>query len=236
MDIFKVNHGFWLAMTSLIVLQPNVGHTLQRSLQRVRGTLAGGVLASLLAASLRWPPLLIAVVTLLAVLTCTFYAIDYTWYCFFRTPTFVFMSLPRVHDWQFAGLRVALTLLGVAISAMAMSLLWPKTERLNLASLFGRCCAADAAYARAIVELLALRGSSRKATARQKMAMCRRDCGLASNDAEECVERVLLEPETLSRRGISIGRIAHPGEQTKVRTERWESELTFVTYRKSTSA
>jgi hypothetical protein len=140
------------------------------------------------------------------------------------------MSLPRVHDWQFTGLRVALTLLGVAISAMAMSLLWPETERLNLASLFGRCCAADAAYARAIVELLALRGSSQEVTARQKMAMCRRDCGLASNDAEECVERVLLEPETLSRRGISIGRIAHPGEQTKVRTERWESELTFVTY------
>jgi uncharacterized membrane protein YccC len=64
MDILKVNHGFWLAMTSLIVLQPNFGHTLQRSLQRARGTLAGGVLASLLAASLQWPPLLIAVVTL----------------------------------------------------------------------------------------------------------------------------------------------------------------------------
>ncbi|WP_198152140.1 FUSC family protein [Granulicella tundricola] len=223
MRVVHVNHGFWLAMTSLIVLQPNVAHTMQRSLQRVRGTLAGGLLAALLALSLQWPPLLIAVIVLFAVLTCAFYAVDYGWYCFFLTPTFVLMSLPRVHDWHFAAVRVGLTLLGVAISLGAMRVLWPETERMDLGRFFANCCAAEAAYARAILALWPLRGTAGERGARQFVASRRRACGLASNDAEECVERILLEPVALSRRGVSE-------EMEERREERWQHELTFVTY------
>jgi uncharacterized membrane protein YccC len=78
-----VPHGFWLAMTSIIVLQPYGSGTLRRGVQRVGGTIAGGVLAALLAASVHSEGGIIAVITVTSVLTLATYAVDYGWYCFF---------------------------------------------------------------------------------------------------------------------------------------------------------
>jgi uncharacterized membrane protein YccC len=231
MHLLHVNHGFWLAMTSLIVLQPNVAHTLQRSLQRVAGTLTGGVLAALFAATLQEQPLLIAVITVCSVLTCAFYAVDYAWYCVFLTPTFVLSDLPRIHDWHFAGVRVAMTLLGVGTALAAMRVLWPASERIALSGFFARCCAADAAYARSILTLWQGRDSTTEAALRKEVASHRRACGLASNDAEECVERVMLEPIALSARGFAaVSTNDAPYRDAPPISTPWQHELAFVTY------
>jgi hypothetical protein len=49
-QVLHLPHGFWLAMTSIIVLQPYGSGTLRRGVQRVG--VAGGALAALLAAAL----------------------------------------------------------------------------------------------------------------------------------------------------------------------------------------
>jgi uncharacterized membrane protein YccC len=49
---FNIDHGYWLLMTSLIVLQPHVSGTMRRGMERIGGTVAGGILAALLAAAL----------------------------------------------------------------------------------------------------------------------------------------------------------------------------------------
>ena len=40
--------GYWIPMTVVIVLKPNFGGTLQRSVQRITGTILGALLAALL--------------------------------------------------------------------------------------------------------------------------------------------------------------------------------------------
>ncbi len=169
----NVRHGFWLAMTSIIVLQPYGSGTLRRSVQRVGGTIAGGVLAALLAAAVHSERGIIAVITVTSVLTLATYAVDYAWYCFFLTPTFVLMSLPHLRDWHFAGV--------------------------------------DAAYVRAMVRFWEAGAGERQAAERAVLAPARRDCGLTINDAEETLDRLMLEPR------VGQG-------------ERWEEALTFVTY------
>ncbi|MDB6080081.1 MAG: rane protein, partial [Akkermansiaceae bacterium] len=44
----KLPHGYWIPFTILVVLQPDYGSTRQRAAQRMLGTLAGGLLASVL--------------------------------------------------------------------------------------------------------------------------------------------------------------------------------------------
>ena len=45
---FRIDHGYWLPFTVIIVMQPYFGATFRRAMQRVAGTLLGGIAGSLL--------------------------------------------------------------------------------------------------------------------------------------------------------------------------------------------
>lgn len=45
---FHVDHGYWLAFSVMIVIQPYFGATLKRAMERVGGTILGGLVGSLL--------------------------------------------------------------------------------------------------------------------------------------------------------------------------------------------
>jgi uncharacterized membrane protein YccC len=217
MWLLHFTHGSWLGMTSVIVLQPYGSGTLRKSMQRVGGTVAGGVLAALLAVSITSQVGLIAVITAASVLTLATYAVDYGWYSFFLTPTFVLMSLPHLRDWHFAGVRIEMTVIGAGVALLAMRLLWPEQEKIELGRLLGRAAAADGAYAEAMVRYWQTSSAERQAAERAVLAPARRRSGLAVNDAQETLDRLLLEPNLAWRRGEGAG-------------SAWESGLTFVTY------
>ena len=210
---FHISHGYWLAMTSIIVLQPYGFGTVRRSYHRVIGTIGGGILAALLAVLLHNDPAMIAVVTACSVLTLATYAVHYGWYSFFLTPTFVLLSIPYLRDWRFAGVRVVTTFLGGIIAVLAMRLLWPENLSTELARLLSRCSCTASAYVRAVLEFWNTPPGRRRYAERSVLAPARRACGLSSQDAEEALDRVLLEP----------GFRNSPSVQT-------ESALTFATY------
>lgn len=212
MRLVHVSHGSWLAMTSIIVLQPYGSGTIRRSMQRVVGTIAGGVLAALLAAGVHTQEGILVVITVTSVLTLATYAVDYGWYCFFLTPTFVLMSLPQLRDWHFAGVRMGTTVIGALVALVAMRLLWPEQEQMELSRLLGKGAAADADYVTAMVKYWRLDTAGRKAMERTLLAPARRSCGLAINDAEETLDRLMLEP--------GFGK----------KTSGLDGALTFVTY------
>ncbi len=215
MRLTHVRHGTWLAMTSIIVLQPYGSGTLRRGVERVGGTIAGGVIAAVLATAIHSQMGLIVAITVVSALTLATYAVNYAWYCFFLTPTFVLMSMPYFRDWQYAGVRMANTLLGAIVAVLAMRFLWPKREQLELGRLLGRGAKADAAYLQAMMQFWQTDPAARRLAERQVIAPARRLSGLAINDAEESLDRMMLEPV--------FGRKALEGH---IQTE----ALTFVTY------
>jgi hypothetical protein len=165
----------------------------------------------LLAASVHSEGWIIAVITVTSVLTLATYAVNYAWYCFFLTPTFVLMSLPHLQDWHYAGVRMGTTVLGAAVAVVAMRVLWPEREHIELSKLLGRGAAAEAAYVRAMLQFWATSAATRPAAEREVLAPARRSSGLSINDAEETLDRLMLEPRVS-------------------RASRWEEALTFVTY------
>jgi uncharacterized membrane protein YccC len=219
MKMVHVSHGGWLAMTSIIVLQPTSSGTLRRGAQRVGGTIAGGVLAAILAAAIHSQEGIIVVVTITSIFTLATYAIDYGWYAFFLTPTFVLLSLPHLRDWHFAGVRIGNTVLGAAVAVLAMRLLWPEREQVEMTRLLARGAQADAEYVRAMLTFWRTTDSTHHDAARvdadrRLLAPSRRACGLAINDAEEALDRIMLEPQ------VSLSN----------QIPKWEPALTFVTY------
>ena len=218
MHTVHVSHGFWLAMTSIIVLQPYSAGTLRKGLERVGGTIGGGFLAALFAATIHSYAGIILVITICSVLTLATYAIDYGWYSFFLTPTFVLLSLPYLRDWRYAGLRIFTTMLGALVAILAMRFLWPQSAILELGRLLSRCAAAAAAYLRAMLLFWKTPPAQRSVSDRALLAPARRACGLASQDAEEALDRALLDPLPGS---------LHLARRTAPETE---NALTFTTY------
>jgi uncharacterized membrane protein YccC len=219
MRAIHVNHGFWLPMTSIILIQPFSAGTVRKSVQRVTGTVAGGILAAILAALISQPLVLFGVITLLGMLAVATFAADYAVFCLFLTPTFVLLSLPRPHDWQYAFIRIGTTFAGAAIAVIAMRFVWPERADAELNRLMRRGAEAAAHYLEAMLDFWQFdprEPGVRQSAERQLLAPARRACGLASNDAEEAVDRILQEP-SLGRRNDA---------ETQLRTD----ALTFVTY------
>ena len=190
-------HGYWLAMTSIIVLQPYTGETVRKSSQRVAGTIAGGLLAALLASAIHSELGLLTVIGVGTTFCVAMYAVDYAWYCFFLTPTIVLLSLPHLRDWHFAEVRMGMTAVGALIAVAAMLLLWPERESLQLPGLLARGAAAEAGYLRAMLAFWRIAaGQTQRArieAERTLLAPARRLCGLAAMDAEETLDHALVE-------------------------------------------
>ncbi len=216
MRLIHINHGFWLPMTSIILLQPFSAGTVRKSVQRVTGTIAGGIFAAILAAGIAQPMVLLVIITTLSALTVATFAVDYAIYCLFLTPTFVLLSLPHTHDWRYAFVRIGTTLAGALIAILAMRLLWPERADLELGHLLRRGASAAAVYLDTMLAFWQVAPDLSHAAESTLLAPARRACGLASNDAEEAVDRVMQEP--------TFGRAADA--ETTLRTE----SLTFVTY------
>jgi uncharacterized membrane protein YccC len=186
--LLHIDHGYWLLLTSLIVLQPHVSGTMRRSLERIGGTVAGGILAAVLAVVLHSQLATAAALFPLALLALAILPVNYAAFCFFLTPTFVLAWLPYSGDWQLALIRTANTIAGAVISLAAMIYLFPTYERERAPEFLRASLEADRRYLAQLAE--SRRNRSRSS---RLLANARRAAGLAHNDTEESLERLLAE-------------------------------------------
>ncbi len=186
--LLHIDHGYWLLLTSLIVLQPHVSGTLKRGLERIGGTVAGGILAALLAVTLHSQLATAAVLFPLALLALAILPISYAAFAFFLTPAFVLAWLPYSGDWQLALVRTVNTFAGAVIAVAGMIFLFPAYERERAPQFLRASLSADRRYLAQLAD--AWRTSSRSSRA---LANARRATGLAHNDTEESLERLLTE-------------------------------------------
>lgn len=183
-----INHGYWLLMTSLIVLQPHVSGTLRRGLERIGGTVGGGIVAALLAMALHSQLATAAVLFPFALLALALMPISYAAFAFFLTPAFVLAWMPYPGDWQLAMLRVGNTVAGALIAVIAMVALFPTYERQRAARFLRQSVTADRRY---LAELAVAWRSGRRSS--RVLANARRRAGLAHNDTDESLERLIAE-------------------------------------------
>jgi uncharacterized membrane protein YccC len=211
--------GYWITVTAIIILQPYTGATTQRALQRIAGTVLGGVLTAALGAAFHDHPAAIPVLAFVFCGICVaLLPLNYAVFSVFLTPTFVLLAEAGAGDWHLAGLRVVNTLVGGALALLGARLLWPAPEWRRLPAHAAAALRANRGHLRAALELIGDRGPE----AGRELRAARRGVGLALMDAEESFQRLIgehrggaeaLEPMmtllTFSRRlGASTGALA----------------------------
>ncbi|MGB7549050.1 MAG: FUSC family protein, partial [Terracidiphilus sp.] len=190
--LLHIDHGYWLLLTSLIVLQPHVSGTLRRGMERIGGTVGGGMLAALLAVALHSQLATAAVLFPLALLSLAILPVSYAAFAFFLTPAFVLAWLPYSGDWQLALVRTLNTIVGALIAIAAMIFLFPAYERNRAPRFLRASLAADRRYLAQLAEAWTTSSQGRSRSSRA-LASARRATGLAHNDTEESLERLLAE-------------------------------------------
>jgi len=184
-----LRRGYWVTITAVIILQPYVGATSLRAVQRVLGTVVGGALAALLAAWFHSPAAVLVLAFVFSAVSVALLPLNYAVFSVFLTPTFVLLAEASAGDWHLAGLRIGNTLIGGALAMLGTWLLWPSPEAKRMPEYLAEMIEAMRAY---LAEVVA-RFDDRSDAAGTAIRAGRRRVGLAILNAEESLERLLSE-------------------------------------------
>jgi uncharacterized membrane protein YccC len=174
--------GYWLTVTTGIILQPYAGATVERAIQRVVGTVAGVVIAAAITAVLHAPLALTLVLLPLTVLTFALRPISYGYFVLFLTPIFVLLAEGLRNDPSLAVDRLVNTVLGGLMATLCGALLFPAWEREGLAAELAKAIEGDIEYLRAVL-----------AESSTSEPVARREMGLRNGNAEIAVQRLVGE-------------------------------------------
>ena len=188
-DLLDLRRGYWVTITVIVILQPFTGVTLHRAVQRVLGTVLGGLLAALLGAYFHDPRAILAIAFVFVASCVALLPLNYAAFSIFLTPTFVLLAEAGAGDWHLAQLRVYNTLLGGALALVGSRLLWPSPERNRFPTQLAAALRANAAYLDAVIAHY----DDRSDEASRAIREGRRAIGLASVNAEESLQRTIEE-------------------------------------------
>ena len=188
-ESLEIKRGYWVTITVIVILQPYTGVTLTRAVQRVLGTVLGGLLAAGLGAYFHDPRAILVIATVFVAFCVALLPVNYAAFSVFLTPTFVLLAEASAGDWHLAGTRVTNTLLGGALALGGARFLWPSPERTRFPSYAAAALRANGAYLNAVIARYDDRGEA----AGEMMRALRRATGLATVNAEESLQRALTE-------------------------------------------
>lgn len=186
---FGLKRGYWVTITIVIILQPYAGETGQKALQRIAGTVLGGLLTVALGTLFHAPGAILVLTFVFTAVCVALLPLNYVVYSIFLTPTFVLLAEASEGDWGLAWVRVLNTLLGGALALMGARLLWPHPERRRLPAFMAQAVRVDREYLLTTVRLF----GDRSDAAGRELRRVRRDLALALSNAEESFQRLLAE-------------------------------------------
>ena len=181
----------WLVMTVVLTMQPFYAATWQRALERIGGTVAGGLVGAVLAYYATTPLAEAGMILVLSVVGFAARQISYGFFVTCLTPLVVLLVEllePGHSSWEIVGMRAGFTVLGGLIAVASCLLLWPIWEPDQVRRELRRALAAHAGFAEAV--LLAAPGPRRETVIAERT----RATGLALNDLEAALSRALQQP------------------------------------------
>ncbi|MFT9258904.1 MAG: FUSC family protein, partial [Acetobacter sp.] len=184
--IFALSYAYWALMAVVVVTQPSASATLPRALERMAGSIAGGILAAIMGVALLLPVILVLIFPL-ATLTIALRSVNYTACVMFMTQLFVLVTdlVSTTHGWDVALSRATDNIIGSLIGLVACLTVWPEKRAATLPVLLGRAFDANVAYA-------ALAARTEKA-GWGEIEQARRKAGTTSTQAEILYQQTCLE-------------------------------------------
>lgn len=186
------HHSYWILLTIAFILKPAFSLTRQRNIERIIGTVSGGILAVIIFLLIPQRQIQFAIMVVFMLGTYSFLRTHYLAMVFCVTPyvliLFRFLGLPLV---DLAGERIIDTLIGSAIAFAASHLLLPTWEADQLKVYMKKMLEANAHYLNKIID--SLRGQPINLL---EYKLARKNVYVASANLASAFQRMLSEPRS----------------------------------------
>lgn len=188
---FKIDHGQWIALTILIVIQPYYGATRKKGIERVIGTvlgiIAGGVIMLLPLPHEAFVVMLVVVSFFVAYFLRNNYKVG----VFFVTIMMVIlMQLSQQSSLQLIGWRVLSTLIGSVLALLAGYVFWPVWEKERFPNLLSEALLKNKNYLGQTIRFF-----NKETT--ETWYKYRNRAEEANTNLFACVQRMFEEPESV---------------------------------------
>jgi uncharacterized membrane protein YccC len=184
-----LERAYWASLTAVLLLQPYLPATITRGVQRVAGTIAGGLLATAIAAAIHDPVGIAIAAIVFAAVSAAVLQLNYGLYALFLTPTFILLAEVHARDTHLVELRIVNTLLGAGLAVAGALLLWPSRESTRTGDHLADAIAAAGGYLHAVFAAVSGHAPARAAS----VIAARRRTGRALNHADLSLDRLAAE-------------------------------------------
>jgi uncharacterized membrane protein YccC len=201
-----LERGYWVALTTLVVLRPDYRGTMSRGIERILGTAIGSVVATVIAAQLRPGPwTLVVLVGVFAFLSVATLRASYPIFAAFLTCYVVFLISLTGLPSSTAGLdRLVDTAVGGLLAMLAYRL-WPTWESTRTGRTLATLLESQGRYGTAVLTAYVDPSRRRPEALHRELVAAR----LARSNAQTSVDRLLTEPASDEMpRGTALGVVA----------------------------
>lgn len=218
-EILPLQRSYWVVLTVVIVIKPDMGSVFVRAVQRGVGTIIGAVLGAIILAVVPYGLWLLLPFAVLATLLPYGRSRNYGLFAIFLTPLVVLLiDLLAPGGWQLALDRLVDTLLGCVIVLLVGYAPWPSSWQAHLPGQFATTIKVICRYLR---ETLVPAGAAaactqpagtqplrqappRDAARPPDRPRLRRQAFRALSDLRAEFERTMGEPQAVSRRAAAL--------------------------------
>lgn len=198
---FHLDHGYWLVITTLMILTPHMATTWRRMLDRIIGTVLGALGAAIILIYVNQPMEIVLLAFVFLVGSELARGYGYAFYVTWMTMGFLMITdlfyFGGGIGWELALVRLVDSLIGAGLATAIGFLIWPRWEEHTLSY-----AAAEGVRRGRNFVLAAL---ARPPQPRASIAVCQRACGLACGNIEASIQRLLNEPRFIPSKAIEPG-------------------------------
>ncbi len=192
---FNIDHGHWIALTMIIVIQPYYGATRKKGIERTIGTVAGIVLGGVVMLLPLPHQAFVGLLVVISFLVAYFLRNNYKVGVFFVTVMMVvMMQISKQGSWELIGWRLLSTLIGAALAIVASYVFWPVWEEQRFPALFSNAIEQNRQYLKQVIAYF-----NKQLPAGESWYKSRRLAEAANNDVFACVQRMYEEPQNVQR-------------------------------------
>ena len=191
-NIFEIQNAYWIMLTVLVILRPNYGLTKERAKDRIIGTVIGGAIAFgiVILTQNEYVYGVLAVISL--ILAFALMQQNYRWAAMFVTLNIVFVY-SFIHPDAFSVIqyRVFDTVLGGVIAFLAIYILFPSWEVLNLKSVLLNAITKNNEYLKATQAFY-----QKKEEQQFAYKLARKEAFLALSELSAAFQRITQDPKS----------------------------------------
>ncbi|MEH2236843.1 FUSC family protein [Nostoc sp.] len=194
-SVLQLPRGYWITLTALVALKPNFGGTSETTVQRVIGTILGGIIGITLILLVKNQLAITVCFLLLVFVAMSVRSLSYSIFIILLTPAIILLlNIISAGGWKVGVLRIFDSFAGGVLALLGSYLLFPRWERQQLPAQLEKTIRVNLAY---FQQVIANYLHPEQNASADSINMLRHQAALENANANAAAQRLFSEPRHL---------------------------------------